>query len=112
LGADGRSPARLHAAALFERVGVEVQQEFESANAEPEVGLQLGVVQRCDPLHRLEFESHFVANDDVGSVAVIQQDAAIVKWQFDLTGVRDTVPVEFMAKAALVATFQQARAEA
>lgn len=52
-----------------------------------------------DLFHRLEFEQHFVPDDDVGPVAASELFAVVVQWQIDLARIGQPIPLELPAEA-------------
>lgn len=96
---------------IFQKFGVEIDQQADPVSAQPEIGQHLRYMHRKNALHRLYFEKNGVLHHDVGTVAARQAEALINQRQRRLPDKCQTTVSEFPAKTLLVRLFQQARSQ-
>ncbi len=76
----------IHAAgdSVFDNGFPEVQEVSQLQTGEPEIGLNLFLVRRQDPLDGLQFQKHLLLNDNIGTESFIESNSFIQDWNRDL----------------------------
>jgi len=75
--------------------------------AQPEIGHQLGLVNRGNLVDRFDLHDQAVIDDEVHLVAAVQFESPVAKRQFFLPRVGNPGLAEFMAQALLIGAFEQ-----
>ncbi len=109
---------RLPARAVYEALDsilqvdhVEVDEQTERPAAKFEVGDDLGLMNKADWVHGLDFYDDKVFDQEVHAISDFKFDAVINDRKPDLAYGPDTCFAEFVMQASLVGAFQQTGAE-
>ena len=95
--------------AILEADLTEIDEQSQTAIAQPEMGQQLLRVNRCELLHRLELHNKAPLDQQVGAETFLEGEVAILDGYWDLPFRPQAKPAEFMGQDCLVNRFEEAR---
>jgi len=93
--------------AILQQGAVEIHEQAQGVATEPEVGHQLGFVDRRDLGNGLHFDDQAVFHDDIHLVTTIQFEFLVTHWKLFLPPVSDACLAKLEAEALFIGGFQQ-----
>lgn len=86
---------------------MKIEQQAESASAKSKVGQQLGGVDGLKALDSLHFDDKLCRNDQITSIAALQDHPLELELNRDLPLEWDVTHIEFTAKAGGIGLFKK-----
>ena len=97
--------------AVLDEIHVEVNQHSESFVGEPKVGQKLLRVNRRDLVYGLQFDDHFVFDNEISDQRFIDNDVIVNNWHQDLSNDAQPTLLEFLHQHLLIDGLQESRSE-
>lgn len=86
---------------------MEVDEKSEPEAFQAEIGQELGLVDRGEPLDRLDFDGHESTDDDIKPIAAIEPDPLVFQRQGLLPLEGELSPREFVTEAFFMGRLEQ-----